>query len=482
MTDVTPHPVETISPTEQPTPSWGTLLVVLAGTFVTVLDFFILNVAIPSIQLELHATPAQIQLMIAGYGVAFASLMITSGRLGDQFGRRRIFTIGLAVFTLASLASGLAPNAEELIIARVVQGVGAALLTPQVLGIINTVYTGKSRVAAFNAYGLTNGFAGVFGQLIGGALIVANPDDLGWRTIFLINVPIGVLGLAFAGRTVPESRGDGKRLDLLGTLLVTAGLVAIVLPLVEGREQGWPEWAVISLVVSVPLLAAFAAYQRRLTNKGGTPLIDLSLFRERAFTVGVLATLAFFLAMGSCFLVLSLYLQEGRGMSPLGSGLVYVALGVGFFLSSAMAPQLVPKLGKQVLAVGGLLVAAGYGVLGFTASDIGVAGSVWWLVPSLLVAGFGMGMVMAPLSSTVLERVQPHHAAAASGVLSTAQELAGALGVALVGIVFFGALGGTPQAADFPRAFDLSMIMLVVFALVVALLVQLLPRAARQPA
>ncbi|GLZ40734.1 MFS transporter [Actinokineospora sp. NBRC 105648] len=460
------------SGTDEPAPSAGPLLLVLAGTFITVLDFFIVNVAAPSIQGDLHASPAAIQFTIAGYGLAFAALMITSGRMGDLYGRRKMFTAGLALFTLASAASGLAQNPGELVGARVVQGVAAALLTPQVLAILGSVYTGKHRANAFNAYGLTIGIAGVFGQLIGGALIAANIGGSGWRAIFLINVPIGLIALAFVGKVVPESRGEGRTgLDLVGTVLVTLGLVAVVLPLVQGREQGWPTWSIVSLVAALPLLALFGLHQRALGARGRSPLIDVSLFRERAFSVGLLCTLGYYSAMGSCFLVLSLYLQQGHGLSALGSGLVYVPMGVGFFLSSAMAPKLVGALGRQVLAVGAVLVAVGYTALSEIGTAIGTTGSVWWLVPALVVSGFGMGMVMAPLSSTVLERVAPHHAASASGALSTAQEIGGALGVALVGIIFFGVVG------DPARAFGTSLYLLIGFAVAVALLVQLLPKA-----
>jgi MFS family permease len=224
-------------PEAAPAVDWRPLLVVLVGTFVTFLDFFIVNVALPSIQSELHAGPGAVQLVIAGYGLAFAVGMIGGGRLGDLYGRRRLFAIGLALFTAASAACGLAPSATVLVVARIAQGAAGALLTPQVLAIVSTVYSGAARARAFAAYGFAMGIAGVLGQLIGGALIAADLAGSGWRGIFLINVPVGLAALAVL-RVVPESRGERARLDGAGTTLLSAALAAIVLPLVTGREQG----------------------------------------------------------------------------------------------------------------------------------------------------------------------------------------------------------------------------------------------------
>ncbi|GAA2105439.1 MFS transporter [Kitasatospora saccharophila] len=460
-------------------PPWAALPVLLAGVFMPTLDFFIVNVAVPSVRQGLHAGAAAVQAVIAGYGVAYAAGLITGGRLGDLYGRRRVFGIGLAAFTLASLGAGLAQDSGELIAARIVQGVAAAVVTPQVLAVIGTEFTGRARTPAFHAYGLAVGLAGVFGQLLGGALITWNPDGLGWRAVFLVNVPVGALALLCTPRLVPGSRGErsggGARLDLPGVLLVGAGLTAVVLPLVVGRQQGWPAWTWLLLAASVPLLAAFTAQQRRLARRGGAPLIDPGLFRERAFSAGLAATLVYFLAMGSFFLLLALYLQDGRGMTPLRSGLVFVTVGAGFFTTSALAPAATARLGRQVLAVGALTVGAGYAVTGLTVAHLGSGGSADALLPGLLVAGLGMGLVTAPLSDTVLARVAPQHAAAASGALSTAQEAGGAVGVALVGVV--GPGRGTPA-----HGFTLGLELLIGCCLLAAVLVQLLPGRGRPTA
>jgi EmrB/QacA subfamily drug resistance transporter len=451
-------------------PGPWTLLVLLASVFMTTLDFFIVNVAIPATQRELRAGPAAVQLIVAGFGLALAAGLITGGRLGDLVGRRRMFAIGLAAFTAASAACGLAPNAGFLIGARVAQGVAAALLMPQVLGIINTVYTGPHRARAFSAYGIAIGFGGVFGQLIGGALIRLDLAGLGWRSIFLINVPIGVLAVAVTRRLVPASRpAGGSRLDLPGAVLVALGLVAVVYPLVQGQQAGWPAWTWLCLAASVPLLGGFAVYQWLLGRRGGAPLIDVRLFAARAFSAGVAINLVFQTTMASFFLILALYLQDGRGLSPLRSGLIFLPLGVGYFASSTWSGRLAARLGRQVVAVGALVVAAGYGLLALTAVAGGTV-SVGWLVPGLLVAGAGMGFVIAPLPAIVLSGVSPAAAASASGVLSTCQQAGGAIGVAVIGVVFYRALGG-----GFGHAFALGLLPLVVLEAVVAGLAQLLP-------
>ncbi|MGC0415133.1 MFS transporter [Embleya sp. AB8] len=464
-----------------PRQSWGALFVLLAGIFITTLDFFIVNVAIPATQEDLHATPAAIQWVVAGFGLAVAAGLITAGRLGDIYGRRRMFAIGLGLFTLASAGCGLAGNAEMLIAARVLQGAAAALLMPQVLGIVNVLYVGEQRVKAFTAYGLAMGFAGVFGQLIGGALIQADLFGLDWRSIYWINVPVGLVALVLVPKLVPklvpESRGEGgTRLDLVGTVLVTLGLVAVVLPLVQGREQGWPLWTWLSFGVAPLLLGAFTLYQRHLAGTGGAPLVDPVLFRERPFSVGVTTALVYGLVNAAFFLILALYLQLGHGMSALDSGLLFIALGVGYFLSSAISGQLAAKLGRQVLAAGALVQGAGQLVLVETVSN---THETLWLIPGLALAGFGMGLVMGPMAETVLAGITPRHAGAAAGLLSTAQQLGGALGVALVGIVFYDTLGDAPTADSFRDAFVHGLWLLTAFCAAVATLVQLLPRRRR---
>jgi predicted MFS family arabinose efflux permease len=308
------------------------------------------------------------------------------------------------------------------------------------------------------------GLAAVFGQLIGGLLIHADLFGLGWRTCFLINVPIGVAALVMTRRVVPESRLSGTvRLDLGGTALVTLALVATLLPLIEGRERGWPLWTWLSFAIAAALVLA---YGRR---RHESPLIDLTLFRERAFTVGLLTQLAFTMGMAAYFLIFALYAQQGRGLNALQAGLIFLPIGAGYLAASQLAPMFVARLGRQVIAVGGLTRA-----LGLTALLITVAQDrpIGWLVPALLIDGFGMGLALAPIMGTVLARVAPHHAGAAAGVLTTTQQVGGAIGVGIVGVVFYGnPSGGVTQA------FQHGLVYLIAVTAAIAGLVQLLPRS-----
>jgi EmrB/QacA subfamily drug resistance transporter len=449
----------TASPATTRTVGWAPLLVVLAGTFVTFLDFFIVNVALPSIQTDLHAGPSAVSLVVAGYGLTFAVGMITGGRLGDLYGRQRMFAVGLALFTLTSAACGLAPSIGMLVAARFLQGAAGALLTPQVLAILGTVYAGSRRATAFAAYGFTMGVAAVLGQLIGGALIQADVFGLGWRAIFLINIPVGLAALPLVARVVPESRGVRSRLDLVGTALVTAAVTALVLPLVEGRERGWPLWTWVSLALAPALAAAFVRHQRG----HAAPLVELALFRDRCFALGSMIGLTFALVPAAFFFVLALYLQQGRGFDALFSGAVFAAVGVGYFGALFVVGPLAVRLRHQVLAVGAVLVAAGCIVLA-SATD---ATSSLDLAPGLALVGFGIGMVLVPLSSTVLAGVDPQHAGSAAGVLSTAQQVGGALGIAVIGVVFFG-------GATITGAFTVCLWTLAGLAVMTAGLTQLL--------
>jgi len=459
-------------------PHRALLPVVLTAAFMITLDFFIVNVAIPSLQRELHAGAAAIQWVVAGFGLAVAAVLITASRLGDAFGRRRVFTVGLVLFTITSAACGLAPTAGLLIAGRALQGISAGLMTPQVLAILRTSYSGQAQARAFSMFGLSLGIGAVSGQLIGGLLIRADVLGLDWRTCFLINVPVGAAAVALTPRVVPESRGPARAaLGIPGMVIASVALVAIVLPLIQGRQAGWPAWTWPCLAAGCVLLAAFAWYQHRVAARGGTPLIDPVLFRERAFTAGLLAQLVFWTGQASFFLVLALYLQEGRGLTALASGVVFTAIGAGYLVTSSTAHHLARLLGRQVIAAGAVIMAAGLALLwAGAAAGAGGAGSeggagVGWLVPGLLVDGLGMGMVLAPLAVTVLARVSPQHAGPAAGVLSTVQQVGNALGVALLGIVFYGALGG-----GVPHAFRGCLIFLIVVELVLAGLVQLLPK------
>ncbi len=454
---------------------WAALPVLLTGTFMVVLDFFIVNVALPSMQRELHAGTGAIEWVVAGFALTSAVFLITAARLGDRLGRRRTFSIGLGVFTLASAACGAAGSPSVLVAARLAQGVGAAMVMPSVLSIINVTYRGEDLPRALGIYGLVMGLAAACGQLIGGGLIQADVAGSGWRACFLINVPVGIAALALAPRFVPESRAERRpRLDPVGTLLLTAGLTAVVLPLVQGRQHGWPAWTWISFGVAPLLLLGFAAGQRRLARRGGEPLLPPAMFRTRSFTVGLLTQLAFWCGQASFFLVLALYLQQGRGLSALDAGLVFTIMAVAYVAASAQAPALVMRYGRRLLAIGALVLASGHGLLLAAVAHIGVGGSIVQLVPGLVLIGAGMGLVLVPLTTTILSSVDTRHAGGASGAVTTMQNVGGALGVAITGVIFFGALHG-----GYAHALELSLAELGALLVAVAALTRLLPATPR---
>jgi EmrB/QacA subfamily drug resistance transporter len=451
--------------------SWLPLPVVLAGTFMVVLDFFIVNVALPSIQARLHAGNSSVEWVVAGYALSSAVFMITAGRLGDRLGHRRVFTLGLAVFTLASAACGAAATPTELVLARLLQGGAAALLTPNVLSIIGVLYSGPHRLRALSLYSTTMGFAAAGGQLIGGSLIALNPAGLGWRTCFLINVPIGIAALVLAPRVIPASppRADA-RLDLGGTVLITAALTALVLPLVEGRQHGWPAWTWISLAAAPALLAAFTGHQSRVARRGGSPLVDPALFRARSFSGGLVTQFCFWAGQASFFVVLALYLQQGRGLRPLPAGLVFTILAAAYLAASTAAPRLATRHGRAVILGGALMLGCGHLLLLGAVAEIGVDGSLAALAPGLLLVGGGMGLVLAPLAGTILRTLEPARAGAAAGMLTTVQNVGNALGVALTGVIFFAALH-----SGYAHAFELTAAAMALLQVGVAAASRLLP-------
>jgi MFS family permease len=456
-------------------PSWAPLAVLLTGTFMFVLDFFILNVALPSIQQGLRAGESATEWIVAGYAISTAALLVTGGRLGDRFGRRRMFTLGMAIFVITSAACALAPNPGALVAARLLQGTGAALMSPNILSLIGVIYTGPARVRAISILGMVMGLAATSGQLIGGVLIRADVAGLGWRAIFWINVPFGVAAIAVARRLVPESRdGLRARLDLTGVALVTACLIALVLPLVEGRQAGWPAWSWAALGAAVPLAVIFAAHQRRKAARGGAPLLNPRIFASRPLRAGLLTQTAFWCQQAAGYLVLGLYLQQGRGLSPLSAGAVFTVLAAGYLATSFRAPVLTMRFGRAVIAAGALTAAAGDGALWLGTAHAGAGGSVGWLFPGLLLLGAGQGLCITSLTTTVLGHADPATAGSVAGALSTAQQVGNSVGVAVTGVLFFGAL-----SHGYGAAFEHSVLQMGALLLVVAALTRLMrPRQA----
>lgn len=457
----------------------ASVLVLLVGTFMAVLDFFIVNVAIPDIQRDLRASDAEIELVVAGYAIAYGSALIIGSRLGDRFGRKRMFLLGVALFTASSAICGFTPNAEILVVARFIQGLGAALLSPQVLAIFGAELGPSAKAHALVAYGFVMGVASVFAQLVGGVLIGLDLLGIGWRACFLINVPIGLVALVLAARMTPESRTpSAPRLDLIGMMLAFAALTALTLPLIEGRQHGWPGWSVALLASAALLFLGFALWEVRSKRRGAVPLVDLEMFRERYFTIGLAAQITFYMGMAGFYLVLALYLQEGRGLTPLGAGLIFVANGAGYLCTSSQVGRFAERLDRQVIALAALGRAAGVGVLLYTVSKIGVAGSSLWLIPGLFVNGAGTGLAVSPLASTVLSRVETEHVGAASGVLTTGLQVGNAIGVAVIGVIFYAVLRQSPS--NYAHAFASALVYLIAMSVVLMGLVQLLPSAQSQ--
>ena len=453
------------------------LVAILAGTFMVTLDFFIVNVAIPSLQTELGATPASLEWIVAGYGLTYAALLIVGGGLGDRHGRRRVFGIGLGVFTCASAVCGLAPNPALLILGRVVQGVGAAILAPQVLAILGTTHTGATRARAFAAYGLALGLAAALGQLIGGLLIAADVFGLGWRACFLVNLPIGVAAMLVAPVLLPESHADrGRRLDLSGAALLCAGITALLLPLIEGRAAGWPAWTWASLGAAAVLLLSFAGQQRQRARRNAAALVDPALWRAVRFRAGLFGVLALYGGVASFFFVLALYLQRGRGLDALGSGLVFTAMAGGFCLTSLRAAAIAQWWGRPTLTAGALIMAGGLAALRVIVGVGGTGGPIGGMLAALFVDGAGMGLVMAPLAGATLAGLPPQSAGAAAGVLASVQQFANAAGVALLGLVFFARLDAGAGPAAYAVGFDSALACLIGLALVLAVLVRRLER------
>jgi EmrB/QacA subfamily drug resistance transporter len=454
---------------------WSALPVLLAGAFMVVLDFFIVNVALPSMAADLHAADTSLEWVVAGYGLSFAAFLVLAGRLGDELGRRRVYAVGLALFVLTSAACGIAPDAATLVAARVAQGIAGAIVMPQVLSIVGVTYRGEDYAKALSAYGVALGIAATGGQIVGGALVQLDVLGIGWRGCFLINVPIGLLALALTPRLVPESRAPRRgRVDVAGAVVLALGLGAVLLPLIEGRRYGWPEWTWLSLAAAPVILGGFLGHQSRIARRGGAPLLDLRLFRRRAFSSGLATQLCLASAQASFFVYLALYLQQGRGLGALGAGLVFSILAVAYVAVSGPAPRLTERFGRSLVAVGGATLAAGLCALAVAVSEVGVGGSLLALVPGLLLAGAGIGLCYTPLTATVLAAIEPDAAGAASGAMSTAQQVGYALGVAITGLVFFG-----ERASGVGHAFELSLLQLAALGLAIVAFARLLPVSGR---
>ena len=454
---------------------WAAAIVMMTAALMDLIDGTIVNVALPTIRRDLLASGPSLEWVVSAYLAAFAATLITAGRVGDLVGRKRMFLAGVAAFGLASLACGLSRNPGELIGARAAAGTAAAIMLPQVLATLRTVFTGQERGAAFGIYGAMGGIATAAGLLLGGVLTSANILGWGWRPIFFVNVPVALAMLIAAAVLVPETRSERPlRPDLRGMALAAAGLVAIVYPLFEGRSLGWPVWCFGCLAAGVAAVAWLCAAGRRRQRPGIAPLLPAGLLRKPAFSAGVLVQLAFAAGLQGFSLALALWLQSGQHYSPVRAGVTTVAFSAGAFLTAGLSIQLAAKLGRTILVIGGLMMAAGmYGVL-LAAQHSGGGVDPWQLVPGLVVAGAGLGFLVVPLINVVLAVVPAELAGGASGVFNTAQQLGGALGVAVIGSVFFARAG----SAGFTAGFELTMPLAIGAFAACAALSLVLPRTA----
>ena len=458
------------------------LLVVLFASFMDLLDVTIVTVAAPHIAADLHASPAQLQWMLAAYTLALGSGLITGGRLGDDYGRRRVFLAALTAFAVASAACALAPTAGALIAVRALQGLAGGFMVPQVFGIIRSSFEPAAMAKAFGAYGAVQGLASVAGPLIGGALVDADLAGLGWRTIFWINIPVAVVALVLGWRVLPESRAAAHyRLDVIGALLASVGVLLVLLPLVQGRDWDWPTWGWALLTAGVLVLAGFLRFESALARRGGEPVLAPDLLKVRPFVAGLGASVLFFGGLASFFLVLSIYLQAGTGRSAWDTGLVILPYALGSMLTSGAGVALAARAGRALLVTGSLTLAASQGLLWWLVRD-GATPGYWPLAAAMFLGGLGLGLAAPILVNVVLAGVPGRRAGAAGGVLSTVNQIGGAVGVAVLATVFFNATSSagtaTPPAELFAHALAQAMPWQVATYLLAAVAMLALPKTA----
>src|ERR1700730_4390215 len=416
---------------------WWVLTIVVSAQFMFGVDAFIVNVALPTIAADLHARPAQIEAVIAIYLIAYATLVITGGRLGDIYGTKNVFLAGVLGFTVTSLWCGLSRSGPELITARLAQGATAALMVPQVLATLHLLFTDGSRGRAFGIYGIVLGLAGAAGFLLGGILVTSNLAGLGWRAVFFVHVPSGLVIMAAASGIMPSvPRRAGTRLDVPGAMVLFAGLLCLIGPLLFGHDVHWAPWVWLVMAAGVAIVAAFLRLERAVAGNGGMPLIDLALLSDAAFMRGLYAVFFFFFANLSFYLVMTMFMQQALQIPPLSAGLVFLPLVLTFVIGSRHSGARARHRGTRVLIEGCAVQVVGLAMLALTAAWID-APSAPLLALVLAIFGYGQGLVMAPLWSPVLSTVKPASAGSGAGMYDTTAQIGNAAGVAAIGAAFF---------------------------------------------
>lgn len=432
---------------------WLALPVLLIGAFLPVLDFTVVNLALPAIQQSLRATSSDVQFVISAYAATYAVFLITGGRLGDWLGRKRMFMLGVVGFTLSSALCGGAWSPSVLIAGRVLQALTATMMAPQVLASIRVLFPAREQSKALALYGATFGLGNIAGQILGGVLVSSHPFGFTWQAIFLVNVPIGLTALIGSVFFLSDSRADhAQRLDLGGVMLLSVSLGFLVYPLVEGREAGWPLWIQLMLALSPVASLAFIQFERRLVARGGSPLVDLSLFREPGFAIGVAMALLFY-TLSSFYLTFSIYLQSGLHLTALEAGLRTLAFAVGYFSASLGSAGIMQRLGTRALTLGFIVLVVGLSTLILSVLQV-IPG---YLEIGLLMAGLGNGVVMPSVLKAVIGRVDSRQAGLASGIVMSTLQIGAALGVAIIGGVFFSVLGVDHSPIVYARAFATAL-------------------------
>ncbi|GAA2601120.1 MFS transporter [Actinomadura fulvescens] len=460
---------------------WLGLFAILTATLLNLLDASIVNVALPVIQADIGGSYAALQWIAASYTLALAAGLLTGGRLGDMFGRKRMLLVGATGFVAASLLCAVAFSPETLIAARVAQGLFGAVMIPQAFGLIRDLFPGPDQAKAWGVFGPAIGLASILGPIVAGLLIKLDLFGTDWRMIFAINLPLGAFAIVAGLKALPDSSGNRSGgLDVTGAVIGAAGMGMLVYPLVQGREQGWPTWIWAVLAGSVVVLAGFVVHQLRRGVAGKTPLVQLSVFLRRSYTSGVVFVIAFFMAIIGFSLALGFMLQLGLGYSPIGASVAMATMAVGAFIGSAGGGMLAPALGRKILHIGLVVMTAGMGGVYLVLRTAGVDLGGWHLAVPLLVFGIGMGMIFVPLFGIIMGEIADHEVGSAAGSLESIQQLAAALGVAILGTVFFDrfTVEGQPAANALAGAEQVTLIAagLAVLAIVIGFF---LPKQAR---